>query len=79
MFLVPPKDVLAPKEGVRGGRECFFWWWGGGCLIPDGGFARGSMCLAAEEEEEEGICHTMKALRHLHVGPGRHVEVGTIK
>lgn len=24
LFLVPQKDVLAPKEWVRGGRECFF-------------------------------------------------------
>lgn len=54
---------------------------GEGCHIRDGGFVRGSMCLAAaeEEEEEEGMSHTMKALRRLCVGPGRRVDVGTIK
>jgi len=81
LFLVPQKDVLAPKEWVRGGRECFFgWWWGEGCHIAAGGFARGSRCLAAaEEEEEERMSHTTKALCRLHTDMGRHVDVETIK
>lgn len=58
-----------------------FWVGGEGCHIPAGGFARGSMCSAAaeeEEEEEEEMSHTVKALRHLRVGPGRHMDVRTI-
>lgn len=31
------------------------------------------------EQEKEGMSHTMKALCHLHVGPGRHMDVGTIR